>query len=129
MFYFISYSFPPPPRHHPPFSTCPPHPPHTAIHPTPLAVDQHLPPPLPPSPAPRFSTLPLPALCPIGFVFVWAPKQHIQALTSRLYAWGYMYVENLTWVHLHPSNRVVRDPSPYARRSHLTLLIFRVDSE
>ena len=39
--------------------------------------------------------------------------------------WGFCYVENLTWVHMAPNNTVVAAPSVYARRSHLSLFIFR----
>ena len=39
--------------------------------------------------------------------------------------WGFNYVENLTWVHMAPNNTVVAAPSLYARRSHLSLFIFR----
>ena len=39
--------------------------------------------------------------------------------------WGFCYVENLTWVHMAPNNTVVAAPSLYARRSHLSLFIFR----
>ena len=39
--------------------------------------------------------------------------------------WGFSYVENLTWVHMAPNNTVVASPSLYARRSHLSLFIFR----
>ena len=39
--------------------------------------------------------------------------------------WGFSYVENLTWVHMAPNNTVVAAPSLYARRSHLSLFIFR----
>jgi hypothetical protein len=39
--------------------------------------------------------------------------------------WGYVYVENLTWVWLHANNSVLRLPSPLVSASHLTLYIFR----
>eukprot|EP00955_Chlamydomonas_euryale_P049163 354189-Chlamydomonas_euryale.AAC.1 len=39
------------------------------------------------------------------------------------------YVENLTWVWIHPNNTILTEPSPYARRSHLSLLIFRKDGD
>lgn len=39
--------------------------------------------------------------------------------------WGFCYVENLTWVQMAPNNTVVAAPSVYARRSHLSLFIFR----
>ncbi len=39
--------------------------------------------------------------------------------------WGYVYVENLTWVWLHPSASILNVPSPLVRTSHLTLFIFR----
>lgn len=39
--------------------------------------------------------------------------------------WGYCYIENLTWVYLQPSHRVLQLPGRYANRSHLTLYMFR----
>ena len=45
-----------------------------------------------------FASVPLPKLCPHGFVFVWAEKHRIAAVTRQMYKWGYIYVENLTWV-------------------------------
>ena len=44
-----------------------------------------------------------------------------------LCGWGYAYVENLTWVLVAPNHRILRLPyaKGLARRSHLTLLIFR----
>jgi hypothetical protein len=133
----------------------------------------------------RLAALPLPRLCPRGFVFVWARKQLISgrpqlitshgsllpkwqccvlgiqlqdrpaaanstltltcrprcnhplpapagapaAVASQLYAWGYAYVENLTWVWKCANNAVLRAPAPYAASSHLTLLIFRREGE
>ncbi len=47
----------------------------------------------------------------------------------QLYAWGYTYVENLTWVWLAANNSVMRLPSTYCRRSHLTLLMFRKEGK
>ena len=75
----------------------------------------------------RLAKVPLPRLVPVGFVFVWAQKQHVAALVKQLYRWGYCYIENLTWVQLAANNTVLTLPAPYAQRSHLTLLIFRKD--
>ena len=69
--------------------------------------------------------LPMDTLCPLGFVFIWAPKQHIAGVVARMYAWSFAYVENLTWVWLAPNHTVLTLPSPCAQRSHLTLFIFR----
>lgn len=40
-------------------------------------------------------------------------------------AWGYCYIENLTWVLLRPNNSVLALPYRYAKTSHLTLYMFR----
>lgn len=39
--------------------------------------------------------------------------------------WGYIYVENLTWVWLAPSSGILAQPAPLLRSSHLTLFLFR----
>lgn len=49
----------------------------------------------------------------------------IAAVVKLLYKWGYIYVENLTWVQMAPNNTIITAPSPYAQCSHLTLFIFR----
>jgi len=71
--------------------------------------------------------LPLPGLCPVGFVFIWVQKPDILAVVVQMRQWGFCYVENLTWVFLHRNNRIMRLPSPHFRRSHLTLFLFRKD--
>ena len=71
--------------------------------------------------------VPVPKLCPTGFIFIWIEKQHISAVVKQLARWGFVYIENLTWVHLHANNSIMRLPSDYAQRSHLTLFLFRKD--
>ncbi len=44
---------------------------------------------------------------------------------AQLYAWGYTYVENLTWVWMRADNSILRLPGTFCRRSHLTLIVFR----
>ena len=44
-------------------------------------------------------------------------------------AWGFNYVENLTWVWTDAANRTLALPSPLARRSHGTLMIYRRGAE
>jgi hypothetical protein len=79
----------------------------------------------------RLRALPLPKLCPRGFVFVWSRKEHIAAVVDALSSMQYVYVESLAWVLLSPGNRVLRLPAraasraAAARSSHRTLLIFR----
>ena len=82
--------------------------------------------------APALATLasiPLPTLVPSGYAFVWAPKETLAGVTATLAAWGFAYVENLTWVALSPSHGVLAAPSPLAARSHLTLMIYRKGAE
>jgi N6-adenosine-specific RNA methylase IME4 len=59
---------------------------------------------------------------------VWVAAQ-IAAVVKQLYKWGYIYVENLTWVQMAPNNTIITAPAPYAQRSHLTLFIFRKAGE
>ena len=79
--------------------------------------------------AAALARLPVPKLCPVGFVFIWAPKQVMHAVVRQLYRWAFSYVENLTWVQLRPANQLLTLPSRYCRRSHSTLLIFRRTGE
>ncbi|EFJ41584.1 hypothetical protein VOLCADRAFT_98443 [Volvox carteri f. nagariensis] len=77
-----------------------------------------------------FLSLPIPRLCPRGFIFVWAHKGLLQAVCRALAGWGYVYVENLTWVHLTPANAIATSQrGRHFRRSHSTLLIFRREGE
>ncbi|KAK9867049.1 hypothetical protein WJX84_006607 [Apatococcus fuscideae] len=76
-------------------------------------------------PLDRLAKLPIPQLCPIGFVFIFADKEHISGVVKQMYKWKFIYIENLTWIFLHANNSILRLPSPYARRSHLTMLMFR----
>ncbi|KAL3145500.1 hypothetical protein ABBQ32_003324 [Trebouxia sp. C0010 RCD-2024] len=80
-------------------------------------------------PGPRLAALPLPKLCPVGFVFIWAEKEHISIVIKQMYKWGYQYVENLTWVYLDANNTILTTPSDYAQKSHLTLFIFRKEDK
>ena len=70
--------------------------------------------------------IPLPKLVPTGFIFIWTPKQHVQAVCKQMTKWGYIYIENLTWVYMAPNNAVLRLPSEFVRNSHMTLYMFRV---
>jgi hypothetical protein len=69
--------------------------------------------------------LPMPRLCPVGFVFIWAPKQLLHAVVTQLYKWQFGYVESLTWVQLRGQTELLTLPSPCFRQSHVTLLMFR----
>ena len=80
-------------------------------------------------PLERLAKLPIPHLCPIGFVFIFADKEHIAGVVKLMQRWKFIYIENLTWVFLHANNSILRLPSPYARRSHLTLLMFRREGQ
>ncbi|GAB4822646.1 hypothetical protein N2152v2_009692 [Parachlorella kessleri] len=77
----------------------------------------------------RLAKLPLPKLVPTGFVFIWLQKHHIHQACRLLNRWGYIYVENMTWVWLSAAANVLTLPSPLARASHLTLFIFRKEGE
>jgi hypothetical protein len=70
--------------------------------------------------------IPFGSLCPNGFVLVWAQKGEISRVFQELCTrWGFMYVENVTWVLTHVNKSVVTLPSEFNRQSHLSLLIFR----
>eukprot|EP00887_Chlorella_sp_A99_P001347 scaffold14.g1347.t1 len=69
--------------------------------------------------------VPLDKLTPVGFAFVWVQKQHVQALCRLMKRWGFVYIENLTWVFLGPNNTILRLPGSYLNSSHLTLYMFR----
>lgn len=47
------------------------------------------------------------------------------AIVRQMYAWGFVYVENLTWVMMRPNNTILRLPHTYTSKSHVTLMIFR----
>ncbi|CAL5228471.1 g11612 [Coccomyxa viridis] len=79
--------------------------------------------------AARLAKVPMTQLCPIGFIFIWVDKTLIAEVVNLMDNWGFSYVENLTWVHMAPNNTVVAAPSLYARRSHLSLFIFRKSGE
>jgi hypothetical protein len=44
-------------------------------------------------------------------------------------AWGFSYVENLSWVLLQPNHAILRLPYACLQRSHITLYIFRREGE
>jgi N6-adenosine-specific RNA methylase IME4 len=71
------------------------------------------------------AALPIPKLVPDGFIFIWVPKQLVMTVCKQMTKWGYLYIENLTWVYMSPTNRIVTDPSPYVGNSHMTMYIFR----
>jgi hypothetical protein len=101
-----------------------------------------------------FASLDLHRLVPSGYAFVWCPKAAILTLTKQMYAWGFAYVENLTWVQLAPCTAIAADatppatpprdssspssndttssspyPPPLVARSHETLMIYRRGAE
>lgn len=69
--------------------------------------------------------VPLPKLVPTGFVFIWIPKHHVQAVCKQMTKWGFIYIENLTWVYVAPNNSLLKLPSRFVRNSHLSLYMFR----
>ncbi|KAG2486878.1 hypothetical protein HYH03_014472 [Edaphochlamys debaryana] len=77
----------------------------------------------------RLKSLPLPRLCPRGFIMVWAHKGLLHGVCRVMAAWGYAYIENLTWVHLNPANGIAKQHGRFFKRSHTTLLMFRKEGE
>jgi len=103
----------------------------------------------------NFASLDLHRLVPSGYAFVWCPKSAVLKLTKQMYAWGFSYVENLTWVQLAPCAAIAADASaapgtppqcssksssttssssssylpPLVARSHETLMIYRKGAE
>lgn len=72
------------------------------------------------------SKLPLTRLVPSGFVFIWTPKQHVHAVCKQMLKWGYVYIENLTWVYRGANHKVMSLPSQFVGNSHMTLYMFRM---
>lgn len=93
----------------------------------------------------HLAALQLEKLCPLGFVFVWVEKEVLSDVVDVFVKAQFVYVENLTWVHMAPNNRarpaqprrrtrpltplpqVVEGKTAFTGRSHRTLLIFRRD--
>ena len=82
----------------------------------------------------RLARLPLRALCPRGFVFVWAAKRQLAAVVACMRAHGFAYVESLAWVFKGANNAVRALPADeeggapapsLLPRAHATLLVFR----
>ena len=73
----------------------------------------------------RLASLPIQSLVPYGFVFVWTPKELAHKVCKQMQTWGYAYIENLTWVWMLPNNTIFEGQSQYAKKSHLTLYMFR----
>ena len=73
----------------------------------------------------RLASVQIPKLCRHGFILIWLKKGLIQPAWEVLTKWGYVYVENLTWVVLNPNNSVHCGPGALFWESHLTLYIFR----
>lgn len=46
----------------------------------------------------NLASIPVPKLTPRGFVCIWADKTRTWPIFQQLRKWGYVYVENLTWV-------------------------------
>ena len=75
----------------------------------------------------QLAAMQLSRFCPLGFLFVWVEKEVLSEVVDVFVKAEYVYVENLTWVHVAPNNRAVEGPTAYTGRSHRTLLIFRRD--
>jgi hypothetical protein len=61
----------------------------------------------------------------IVFAFIWVRKDLISQVVDAMAALSFYYVENLCWVKQEVNNTFSRQPSPYIRTTHETLLIFR----
>jgi hypothetical protein len=46
-------------------------------------------------------------------------------VVRQVCSWGYVYVENLTWVLMAPNNTILRLPHTFTNKSHISILIFR----
>ena len=73
------------------------------------------------------AAIPLEQLTPLGFIFIWVEKENLSHVCDIMDQKNFVYVENLTWVHLKPNNTIVESAARYLGRSHRTLLIFRRD--
>lgn len=52
------------------------------------------------------AALHLERVCPLGFIFVWVEKEVLSDVVDVFVKASFVYVENLTWVHMSPMNRV-----------------------
>ena len=73
----------------------------------------------------KLERLRLDRLCPAGFVFIWVQKEDVARVMDHMYAKGFNYIENFTWVQMRPTNSPAEDRSDFFRRSHATLYFFR----
>ena len=56
--------------------------------------------------AEHVAALHLERVCPLGFIFVWVEKEVLSDVVDVLVKASFVYVENLTWVHMDSRNRV-----------------------
>ena len=75
----------------------------------------------------QIGTIPFQKLTPYGFVFMWVEKENLSAVCDVMSKKQFVYVENMTWVHMRPDNVIVNSHAKYFARSHRTLLMFRRD--
>lgn len=59
---------------------------------------------------------------------MWVEKEVLSPVVDVLARARFVYVENLTWVHLRPNNRCAAGGAAVTARSHRTLLLFRRDT-
>ena len=60
-----------------------------------------------------------------GYLFIWVEKQMTSEVMDIFESKNFAYVENMAWIRLLPTNRLMMEPAPYFARSKLTMLIFK----
>ncbi len=53
----------------------------------------------------QLAAMQLEKLCPLGFIFVWVEKEVLSDVVDVFVSAHFVYVENLTWVHMAPNNK------------------------
>lgn len=71
--------------------------------------------------------IPFQKLAPYGFVFMWVEKENLSQVCDVMLEKAFVYVENMTWVQMHPNNTIANCAAQYLCRSHRTMLMFRRD--
>ena len=59
--------------------------------------------------------------------FARVEKENLSAICDVMTTKQFVYVENMTWVHMKPNNVIANSKAKYLARSHRTMLMFRRD--
>ena len=76
-------------------------------------------------PGPRLAALPLPKLCPVGFVFIWAEKEHISAVIKQVILFCDLVNSAVLWSRVPCSNPPTPPPGHLCHAKSLMLVSSR----